>query len=747
MPNEGRNDVTLGGLTWTSDFDGGNLGRIEQRGENAFTVWSRADCEGTPQQTKSRTWFSFSVRGAAPGRELAIDVVMSPQKKLYEHGMRPVFRSLPSQAKWTRVLKSTPCMSTADGFTIQLRHTVDAPPDETLYFAFCYPYTYGDCMARLAWLDTLFAQPPARLDPGKLSEPPPPMWTHALEQLNLAERQRPPELYVEPASFSYDKEDTDDVAFRDVLIEVARKAALQSSASGDTANALVSSHQAGSGAGATMPPAAAPAYTPASSPASAPPIGAAPTIAPAAAPASAPTAAVAAANSTAPANLLPPIVDGPMPAAQNALLTTRPPAATALLPESPLPPGLPPVGLPPVTTQGTALTPNAARANAEIAAAAAREAAATFPHIRPRGNLAPGDGYPNASLVYYKRELLTRSLQGRRIDLITLTGNPHPPPCHPDVPPPAHRKQVVLLSARVHPGETPASYVIEGAIQFLLRADDPRAMALRKRYVFKFIPMLNPDGVYLGHYRSDTRGVNLNRMYSRPKDDLHPGATAVMQLVRRTYASGDLVVYVDVHAHAGRRGCFFYGCEQETVEGRVESQLFAKLVSLNTRWFDYDGCNWFSAEGQDGSARSAVYAATAQQGSGLPFVYTLECNYDSGVAMNELVPRHATGRVSGRLSPEPPRLNTTMGPKYCPESWQDIGKAILLAALDMSEANPHSRIGPLAGNGLERLRSSVASALAKWEKVKRAPRPPKEGDSAGEEDDLSSAYETGDEGE
>ena len=41
-----------------------------------------------------------------------------------------------------------------------------------------------------------------------------------------------------------------------------------------------------------------------------------------------------------------------------------------------------------------------------------------------------------------------------------------------------------------------------------------------------------------------------------------------------------------------------------------------------------------------------------------------------------------------------------------------------------------------------KLRMVVANALAKWEKTKNAPRPPKEGDSAGEEDDLSSAYET-----
>ena len=94
-----------------------------------------------------------------------------------------------------------------------------------------------------------------------------------------------------------------------------------------------------------------------------------------------------------------------------------------------------------------------------------------------------------------------------------------------------HNKKAVFVSARVHPGETQSSFVMRGLIKFLLRPNDPRAIMLRKKYVFKLIPMLNPDGVFQGHYRTDSNGVNLNRVYARPDLHLHPTIYAARKLL------------------------------------------------------------------------------------------------------------------------------------------------------------------------------------------------------------------------
>ena len=62
---------------------------------------------------------------------------------------------------------------------------------------------------------------------------------------------------------------------------------------------------------------------------------------------------------------------------------------------------------------------------------------------------------------------------------------------------------------------------IKGVIDYLTGPSLDAAI-LRDNFVFKIIPMLNPDGVIVGNYRCSLAGSDLNRNYIAPLRKLHP---------------------------------------------------------------------------------------------------------------------------------------------------------------------------------------------------------------------------------
>lgn len=70
-------------------------------------------------------------------------------------------------------------------------------------------------------------------------------------------------------------------------------------------------------------------------------------------------------------------------------------------------------------------------------------------------------------------------------------------------------RPLIFLSARVHPGETNASWVMKGTLEFLM-STSPLAASLREAYIFKIIPMLNPDGVVNGKWVGKKKSIERN---------------------------------------------------------------------------------------------------------------------------------------------------------------------------------------------------------------------------------------------
>ena len=74
---------------------------------------------------------------------------------------------------------------------------------------------------------------------------------------------------------------------------------------------------------------------------------------------------------------------------------------------------------------------------------------------------------------------------------------------------------------------------MDGVLQYLLDPMNPDAKLLRKHYIFKIVPMLNPDGVVYGNYRCSLLGVDLNRKWVKPCRALQPTIYYMKSLIKR----------------------------------------------------------------------------------------------------------------------------------------------------------------------------------------------------------------------
>lgn len=68
------------------------------------------------------------------------------------------------------------------------------------------------------------------------------------------------------------------------------------------------------------------------------------------------------------------------------------------------------------------------------------------------------------------------------------------------------------MTGRIHPGETNSSFIIEGLMRKLTDGSE-KSESILNFYNFYIIPMINPDGVVSGNFRTSFSGQDLNRKF------------------------------------------------------------------------------------------------------------------------------------------------------------------------------------------------------------------------------------------
>ena len=118
-------------------------------------------------------------------------------------------------------------------------------------------------------------------------------------------------------------------------------------------------------------------------------------------------------------------------------------------------------------------------------------------------------------------------------------------------------KRNIWITARQHPGETMAEWLVEGLLYSLLDSDNATAKLLLEKANFYIVPNMNPDGSVRGHLRTNAVGTNLNREWLNPSLEKSP---EVFHVINRMEATG-VDLFYDVHGDEALPYVFLAGSQ------------------------------------------------------------------------------------------------------------------------------------------------------------------------------------------
>jgi hypothetical protein len=173
-------------------------------------------------------------------------------------------------------------------------------------------------------------------------------------------------------------------------------------------------------------------------------------------------------------------------------------------------------------------------------------------------------------------EVIGKTVQGRDLHLVTVT----------DFDQPDLGKKTVWLQARQHAWETGTSHVMEGALRFIT-SEEPAARALRENVVFRFTPMMDPDGCATGNVRFNANGYDVNRHWDevdlRRKDFLQrmPEIWYVKKAILGTIGSGQPIDLM-LNLHNTETAEYLETQVNDLDLRDLMSRFFAELVATTT---------------------------------------------------------------------------------------------------------------------------------------------------------------------
>lgn len=181
-----------------------------------------------------------------------------------------------------------------------------------------------------------------------------------------------------------------------------------------------------------------------------------------------------------------------------------------------------------------------------------------------------------ATTPWATKTVLGQSHQGRDVDLLTITD-----PAVPDA-----GKQTIYIVSRQHAAESAASWSLDAMIEYLV-SDDPTAAGMRAAFVWHLVPMVNPDGVFLGNSRANAVGEDPNRDW-HPNNGDSPEIVAVRDHLIGVDVAHGIDLFIDWHHLMNQTGWYNYTF---ALAANGFFPLLAAYTEIDTQEITDPGCS------------------------------------------------------------------------------------------------------------------------------------------------------------
>lgn len=157
-----------------------------------------------------------------------------------------------------------------------------------------------------------------------------------------------------------------------------------------------------------------------------------------------------------------------------------------------------------------------------------------------------------SSLIKNKQDIINaksagKSKLGRNLPVLDIYKNS------------SENKPIIVLLTRQHPPEVTGYYAFQYFLETILNRSELSEQFLSKYRVLAF-PIMNPDGVDLGHWRHNAGGIDLNRDWSEYNQ---PEIKQVVKFIEKIVRKDDAKLLLGLDFHSTWYDVFYTNTERE----------------------------------------------------------------------------------------------------------------------------------------------------------------------------------------